>query len=80
VIDLTLAVRLSGLGFGIFLAGTTPAFAYVDPGTGSLILQLLLGGFAGVAVVGRLYFQRISAFFQRIGGSFGTGRQTGSRR
>lgn len=38
-----------------------PAYAYLDPGTGAIILQVLLGGFAGVLVVGRLYWQRIKA-------------------
>lgn len=41
------------------IAGTAaPAHAYLDPGTGSMILQVLLGGFAGVALAGRLYWRR----------------------
>jgi hypothetical protein len=32
--------------------------AYLDPGAGSLLLQLLAGGFAAVAVTGRLYWHR----------------------
>lgn len=39
------------------------AYAYLDPGTGSIILQVLLGGIAGVLVVGRLYWQRVKEFF-----------------
>ncbi len=38
-------------------------FAYVDPGSGSMLLQLLLGGIAGVAVAARMYWQRVRAFF-----------------
>ena len=37
--------------------------AYLDPGSGSLFLQLLLGGIAGVAVLGKLLWQRIIAAF-----------------
>lgn len=33
--------------------------AYMDPGTGSLFLQLLLGGVAGLAVVLKLYWRRL---------------------
>jgi len=33
--------------------------AYLDPGAGSLILQALAGGLAGVAVVGKLYWARV---------------------
>jgi hypothetical protein len=42
-----------------------PAFAYLDPGTGSMIVQLLLGGLAGALVVGKLYWQRFKSFFSR---------------
>ena len=41
----------------------SPAYAYIDAGTGSLILQVLLGGLAGVAVAWRLFWHRIKAFF-----------------
>jgi hypothetical protein len=38
-------------------------FAYVDPGSGSMLLQLLLGGVAGVAVAIRMYWHRVRSFF-----------------
>jgi len=41
----------------------TPAHAYLDPGTGSFLLQLLLGGAAGALVIAKLYWQRMRAFF-----------------
>ena len=37
--------------------------AYLDPGSGSMLLQILLGGIAGVAVAGKMYWQRIKAKF-----------------
>ena len=44
----------------VALAGTAgPAYAYLDPGTGSMILQALLGGAAGVAIAGKLYWRRL---------------------
>ena len=33
--------------------------SYLDPGAGSMLLQALAGGIAGLAVVGRLYWARI---------------------
>jgi hypothetical protein len=33
--------------------------SYLDPGAGSMILQALAGGVAGVMVVGKLYWARI---------------------
>jgi hypothetical protein len=41
---------------------TEPAWAYLDPGTGSMMLQLLLGGIAGATVVGKLYWHRFRGF------------------
>jgi len=50
---------LSTCLMAVALIGTTaPAHAYLDPGTGSMILQVLLGGVAGVALVGKLYWHR----------------------
>lgn len=42
-----------------------PAHAYLDPGTGSIILQMLLGGFAGALFVLKLYWARFAGFFRR---------------
>src|SRR2546423_542731 len=39
---------------------------YLDPGSGSMILQMLAGGTAAVAVVGKLYWKRLKNLF-RIG-------------
>jgi len=36
---------------------------YLDPGSGSMILQLLAGGAAAVAVGGKLFWRRILGFF-----------------
>jgi len=41
------------------------AWAYLDPGTGSIILQMLLGGFAGIAIVGKLYWSRMKVIVAR---------------
>jgi len=43
----------------LLFATPRPAHAYLDANTGSLLLQLLLGGVAGIALVGRLYWQRL---------------------
>jgi hypothetical protein len=38
---------------------TTGAHAYLDAGTGSMILQVILGGIAGLAIAGKLYWHRL---------------------
>jgi hypothetical protein len=42
----------------VYGASSAPAHAYLDPGTGSMILQVLLGGAAGLALAGKLYWHR----------------------
>ena len=46
---------------GLALLGT-PAYAYLDPGTGNVVLQLLLDGLAGIAAVVKLYWAQIVRF------------------
>jgi hypothetical protein len=36
--------------------------AYLDPGTGSMLLQVILGGIAAVGVIIKLYWYKILAF------------------
>ena len=43
----------------------TPAEAYLDPGSGSMLLQVLLGGAAALAVALRLAWHRVSAALRR---------------
>ena len=45
------------------LALETPVGAYLDPGSGSMLLQVLLGGFAAVGVVARLYWHQLKGRF-----------------
>ncbi len=52
------------LWFGLlFWFSASPAWAYLDPGSGSMLLQLLLGGLAGLGVIVKLYWHRVQDFF-----------------
>ncbi len=42
----------------------TTVLAYLDPGSGSMILQIIAGGLAAVAVTARLYWNRILRFLR----------------
>ena len=35
------------------------SLAYLDPGTGSMLVQLMVGGFAAVAIAAKLYWRRL---------------------
>lgn len=41
------------------ISSVIPCLAYIDPGAGSILLQAVLGGVAGVAVLVRMYGQRL---------------------
>lgn len=38
---------------------------YLDPGTGSVILQAILGGVAAAAVTAKLWWHRVTSIFRR---------------
>jgi hypothetical protein len=54
--------RLS-LAFLFFLTFSQQAAAYLDPGTGSMILQGLIAGLAVAGLTIKTYWYRIRAFF-----------------
>jgi hypothetical protein len=64
--------QASGLLWGIAVAAgitflpSRPAYAYLDPGTGSFLLQILLAGFLGLVLTLRLFRDKIAAVFRRL--------------
>jgi hypothetical protein len=56
----------AGLFFLVLSVLTIPAaYAYVDPGTGSYVFQVLIGVFLGAAVALKLWWRRLWAFVTR---------------
>lgn len=54
-----LTIRMS---CSVFILGSlfiSNAHAYIDPGSGSVLLQLILGGIAGIGVVAKLYWDQV---------------------
>ena len=43
-----------------------PAHAYLDPGTGSYILQVLLAALLGIGLVLKIYWTKVTGFFKRL--------------
>jgi hypothetical protein len=50
----------------LLLFSTQDAYAYLDPGTGSMILQGLIGGIAGGMFAIRLYWGKLKSRFGRM--------------
>ncbi|MCP4692589.1 MAG: hypothetical protein GY859_31395 [Desulfobacterales bacterium] len=61
----------------MFFLAATPAHAYLDPGTGSMLVQALLATVAAVSVSLGLFWRRIRLFFDRLfGGRDNEGNNT----
>ena len=43
----------------VLLTAVEPLHAYLDPGTGSMLLQVILGGMAAMGVALKLFWHRI---------------------
>ncbi len=63
---LTLRIACSVLLFSSIF--TPEAHAYIDPGSGSVLLQLILGGIAGIGVVAKLYWGRAKERYRSLFG------------
>lgn len=49
-------------------ATTAPAYAYLDGGTGSVLLQTLFAGVAGITAIMRLYWYKVKLIVAKIMG------------
>jgi hypothetical protein len=53
----------AGLSFLALSAFAPPAYAYLDPGTASLLLQGIIGGVAATVAAAGVYIGRVKNFF-----------------
>jgi hypothetical protein len=61
-----------GVGAAALLSASYgTAFAYLDPGTGSIILQSLIAGIIGSMAFARMYWTRLKEIFRRTFGDRG---------
>ena len=50
----------------ILLLGTNSAYAYLDPGNASLIIQTILAFIAGLVVTAKMWYYQTVNFFKKI--------------
>lgn len=55
------------LGVGAFLAFPSSAEAYIDPGTGSIVLQMLIAGALGAIFTVKRFWSKIVSFLRSVG-------------
>lgn len=58
-------MRTALLFMAVLLGTTGTAQAYIDPGTGSIVLQTLIAGLVGGLYLIKRFWHSIKAFFQR---------------
>ena len=54
------------LSLVVFMLLTSKSFAYLDPGTGSIILQAIIGFIAASIATLTVYWNKFKNFFTRI--------------
>jgi hypothetical protein len=57
---------------------TSEAHAYLDPGTGSFIFQMIVAGVVGTAVTLKMYWRQFKAFLRRDRGAEETSKSDSS--
>ncbi len=64
--------RLIAFTVGVLaIASSSPAYAYLDPGTGTMLLQAILGAVAVGLVTLKFYWQRVVSSLSRMFGRQG---------
>ena len=58
---------------------TSPAYAYLDPGTGSMLLQGLIAGLAAIISFLSIYWQKVKAFFGKEEADTDTDKDTADK-
>ena len=57
--------------FGVILSiihttSVSSAYAYIDPGTGSLVIQIIIGALVGVGITLKIYWYKFKDKFTKI--------------
>ncbi len=62
---MSVATIAISVGFIVLLLYAKDANAYLDPSSGSILIQIILGGIAGFFVLLKIYWRRIRRFLGR---------------
>jgi len=62
-------------GLLLLLAFARPAYGYIDPGTGSFVIQVLVGSALGCLLAIKIFWRRIVGFVGRLFGRRPAGGQ-----
>ena len=57
--------------FSVYAALSSPAYAYLDPATGSIIIQAVIGAVATWIMYSKMFAAKVKSFFVRPGSKDG---------
>jgi len=60
-------VLVSCVACALFLVSAAPAYAYIDPGTGSMIVQAIAASVLAAGAMVGVFWQAIKNFFLNLG-------------
>jgi len=60
------ALKMTLVAFLAALCFPQYAFAYIDPGTGSYVFQIVIAAFVAVSFMIKMYWQKIKGFVGRL--------------
>ena len=61
--NLNVILGISVVFVGLFLLSALNAFSYIDPGSGSYVLQILIASILGILTLMKIYWSRLKTFF-----------------
>jgi hypothetical protein len=70
--DSTKSLIRLGILFAVYASLASPAYAYLDPATGSIALQALIGAVATWVMYSKMFAAKVKNFFRRGKGSNGS--------
>ena len=59
-------IKISITLISLYFAQTTSSFAYLDPGTGSIILQAIIAVIALIGSYMSFYWKKVKDFFKKL--------------
>ena len=54
--------------FGLIMILSSPAYSYLDPGTGSMLIQAVIAIIAATSLFLSMFWKRVKAFLNRLFG------------
>jgi len=61
--DVNLILDISVFLSILYFLSTVKAFSYIDPGSGSYILQIVIASVLGILTLIKIYWSKLKAFF-----------------